>query len=231
MRMMRCYIFNEHMITYLNFGPSMDYRNGALDYIFYANVGPARSLGIPTTRMWAPSRALEPPFKARVGSPLHGSLAIPIFSAKHALAKEKGPSLLVMIFHIYSHYKQLTEKKTAEHGQKSRSPDGLVTPASASFHDLRLVHFLAFLFSLPKSAAGLWNSWSSAGMLRGSCFNPMFKETCPAVFEGVGPELKAHRECKTRLPLSEILLSQRAAAPPSSRIRKGNKFLFFRNML
>ena len=76
--------------------------------------------------------------------------------------------------------------------------------------------------------AGLWNSWSSAGMLRGLRFNPMFKETCPAVFEGVGPELKAHRERKTRLPLSEILLSQRAAAPPSSRIRKGNKFLFFR---
>ncbi|KAJ6988415.1 hypothetical protein NC653_021362 [Populus alba x Populus x berolinensis] len=101
--------------------------------------------------MWAPSRALEPPFKARVGSPLHGSLAIPIFSAKHALAKEKGfrnpmPTFL-LVYSQYSHHLvliaispfQLTEKKTAEHGQKTRSPDGLVTPASASFHDLRLV--------------------------------------------------------------------------------------------
>ena len=34
MRMMRSYIFNEHMITHLNFGPSMDYINGALDDIY-----------------------------------------------------------------------------------------------------------------------------------------------------------------------------------------------------
>jgi hypothetical protein len=34
MRMMRCYIFNEHMIAYLHFGPSMDYRDGALDYMY-----------------------------------------------------------------------------------------------------------------------------------------------------------------------------------------------------
>lgn len=34
MRMIRSYIFNEHMITHLNFGPSMDYINGALDDIY-----------------------------------------------------------------------------------------------------------------------------------------------------------------------------------------------------
>jgi len=60
------------------------------------------------THMWAPSLVLEPPFKAGVGSLLHGSLAIPIFSAKHALAKEKGfrnpmPTFL-LVYSQYSHH-------------------------------------------------------------------------------------------------------------------------------
>ncbi|KAB5544971.1 hypothetical protein DKX38_013083 [Salix brachista] len=214
--------------------------------------------------MWAPSRVLEPPFRAGVGSSLH--LPSLSFSAEHALAKEKGfrnpmppfllvysqyshhlvliaispfhmrswksslahsrpyltqqtrpeyslrsndltaPSLLVLIFHVYFHCKQVTEKKTAGHGQKTWSPDELVTPASVSFHDSRLVHFWLF-FSLLAARAYLWNSWSSAGMLlKGLCFDPMFKEICPPVFKGVGPGLKAHEEWKTRQPSPEILL-------------------------
>ncbi|KAF9677559.1 hypothetical protein SADUNF_Sadunf08G0120300 [Salix dunnii] len=119
----------------------------------YTFAGPVHLLGIPTSRMWAPSRVLEPPFKAGAGSSLHRSPALPIFSAKHALAKEK-----------------VTEKKTAGHGQKTWSPDELVTPASVSFHYSRCQWCTpAQTFddddTLKTKPANLWNSWSSAGML------------------------------------------------------------------
>uniref|UniRef100_A0A6N2NH16 Uncharacterized protein n=1 Tax=Salix viminalis TaxID=40686 RepID=A0A6N2NH16_SALVM len=101
--------------------------------------------------MWAPSRVLEPPFRAGVGSSLH--LPSLSFSAKHALAKEKGHgpscallkpkpcSTSILLFSRatagMADRLHVTEKKTAGHGQKTWSPDEVVTPASVSFHDSR----------------------------------------------------------------------------------------------
>jgi len=78
--------------------------------------------------------------------------------------------------------------------------------------------------------AGLWNSWSSAGILRGMCFNPMFKETLPSCIRGSRPRTESpwRMQDQAAIVWDSPLIASAAAAPPSSRIRKGNKFWFFR---